>query len=367
MKSQIFILFGIFVAFVVYLRTLEINEQVQRLKFAPEVNTPGDVLKDGNLVVNGFARRDIRKFDSSQISLLNRLFRFKQWDYFHLVTSDIYLAIAFVDLGYVQSIQFTFYSVKNNYFIHKDKVVYPFQTRQFTLEDECTLKGNLTRTFKSDSIYVEYKGWLHNGIEMRSIQIIFDGFDASFIMESHQKDDLFILKPFTEKGDKFFYSRKAYGWHAYGSIKYDKQSHKFTKANAGMDYGRGIFNYATFWLWVSGMGFSQDHRIGFNLGAAGDNVKGKETSDEGIFIDNELFILSDLEYSFDLNDLNKKIIVKGKDFYLEFIPKTTHLFTEDLLLIDVKFRQLIGVFNGKFKDIEFSDIVGLVELNRAKW
>lgn len=52
---------------------------------------------------------------------------------------------------------------------------------------------------------------------------------------------------------------------------------------------------------------------------------------------------------------------------MEFIPKTTHLFTEDLLLIDIKFRQLIGVFNGKFRDIEFSDIVGLVELNRAKW
>lgn len=52
-----------------------------------------------------------------------------------------------------------------------------------------------------------------------------------------------------------------------------------------MDYGRGIFNYATFWLWISGMGYSGNHRIGFNLGAAGDNVKGKETSDECIFID----------------------------------------------------------------------------------
>ncbi|CAD8142775.1 unnamed protein product [Paramecium octaurelia] len=367
MKRKIFLVLTIIASFIGYLRQIQINEQVQRLQFAPEVTTPGDVLRDGKLVVNGFARRDIRKFDSSQISLLNRLFRFKQWDYFHLTTSEVYIAVAFVDLGYVQSIQFTFYSVKDNYFIHKDKVVYPFQSRQFTLEDDCTLKGNLTRTFKSDAINVEYKGWLHNGVEMRGIQITFDGFEASFVMESHQQDDLFILKPFTQEGDKFFYSRKAYGWHSYGQIKYNQQIHKFTKANAGMDYGRGIFNYATFWLWVSGMGFSQDHRIGFNLGAAGDNVKGKETSDEGIFIDNQLYVLSDLEYSFDLNDLEKIITVRGKDFYLEFVPKTTHLFTEDLLLIDVKFRQLIGVFNGKFKDIEFSNIVGLVELNRAKW
>lgn len=35
-------------------------------------------------------------------------------------------------------------------------------------------------------------------------------------MEAHNKDDMYLLKPFTEKGDRFFYSRKAYGWHSYG-------------------------------------------------------------------------------------------------------------------------------------------------------
>jgi hypothetical protein len=51
-----------------------------------------------------------------------------------------------------------------------------------------------------------------------------------------------------------------------------------------MDFGRGIFNYATFWVWMSGMGFSGDHRIGFNLGAGNDGGN-KGSSDEGIFID----------------------------------------------------------------------------------
>jgi hypothetical protein len=74
-----------------------------------------------------------------------------------------------------------------------------------------------------------------------------------------------------------------------------------------------------------------------------------------------------LEYIFDLNDLTKTIVVKGPDFYLEFEPKSTNLFTEDLIIIDVKFRQLIGVFKGKYKDIEFDSIIGIVELNRAKW
>lgn len=51
-----------------------------------------------------------------------------------------------------------------------------------------------------------------------------------------------------------------------------------------------------------------------------------------------MIILTGLEHNFDLNNLEKIITVKGDDFYLEFKPNTTHLFTEDLLIVDVKFR-----------------------------
>jgi len=38
-------------------------------------------------------------------------------------------------------------------------------------------------------------------------------------------------------------------------------------SNAGSDWGRGIWNYHTFWLWASGMGFtSKGLRFGINLG-----------------------------------------------------------------------------------------------------
>ena len=38
-------------------------------------------------------------------------------------------------------------------------------------------------------------------------------------------------------------------------------------SNAGIDWGRGIWNYHTFWIWASAMGFDQNgKRIGINLG-----------------------------------------------------------------------------------------------------
>lgn len=51
-----------------------------------------------------------------------------------------------------------------------------------------------------------------------------------------------------------------------------------------------------------------------------------------------MHVIPGLTYDFDLNNLEKVITVKGENFYLEFKPKTTHLFTEDLLVVDVKFR-----------------------------
>lgn len=51
-----------------------------------------------------------------------------------------------------------------------------------------------------------------------------------------------------------------------------------------------------------------------------------------------MIILPGLVHDFDLNNLDKIITVRGENFYLEFKPNTTHLFTEDLLIVDVKFR-----------------------------
>ena len=151
------------------------------------------------------------------------------------------------------------------------------------------------------------------------------------------------IKTFNEEGDRFFYSRKAYNWHAYGQV----QGKSFTDGNGGMDWGRGIFNYNTFWIWVSGMGNSNGRKIGFNLGAGNDGGV-QSSSDEAVFVDNVLHKVEGLRYEFDLNDLKKDIKITGKDLEIIFEPKSTNLHEQDLLLVDVKFRQLIVVFKGRY-------------------
>ena len=40
-----------------------------------------------------------------------------------------------------------------------------------------------------------------------------------------------------------------------GSKKFEVYEYN---SNLGSDWGRGVWNYHTFWLWVSGMGFDEN-------------------------------------------------------------------------------------------------------------
>ena len=145
-----------------------------------ELTQVGDLLSlSGTLSQSGWARKPIKNFNPSSISLYNRLLRLKKWDYFHGTSTDFYLASAFVDLGYVQSLQFTYYSLEQGVFIHRDALLW----KQFQLNDSSVITTNQTHEYNSKEISAAYKGWLHKDVEMRAIMVEFEGFSATFVMQ----------------------------------------------------------------------------------------------------------------------------------------------------------------------------------------
>lgn len=114
------------------------------------------------------------------------MMRLKQWDYYHLSTEELYLAIAFVDIGYTQSVQITFYSLTENLFIHKDALILPLVGGTgFRLLSEVKMSGQESKQYEGKELKAYYRGWKHGDIEQRQIDIQFDGFNATFTMESH--------------------------------------------------------------------------------------------------------------------------------------------------------------------------------------
>ena len=63
-----------------------------------------------------------------------------------------------------------------------------------------------------------------------------------------------IVVPINEDGSKFYYNVKSYGWDVTGYISINNDRQELYNTTAGYDWGRGVFDYSTFWLWMSGHG-----------------------------------------------------------------------------------------------------------------
>ena len=94
-----------------------------------------------------------------------------------------------------------------------------------------------------------------------------------------------IATPFKAR-HRFYYNQKIVGFSASGDIFLGETLlHHFDKGStqALLDWGRGVWEYESTWLWSAGMFRCKGHRIGFNLGGGfGDTSAATENM---VFVD----------------------------------------------------------------------------------
>ena len=76
--------------------------------------------------------------------------------------------------------------------------------------------------------------------------------------------------------------------HVEGSVNFDGKTHQIVKgaANAGRDWGRGVWNYNSFWMWSTGQGYLKDkRRFGLDIGKGFENPKQVKAYEDSVFID----------------------------------------------------------------------------------
>jgi hypothetical protein len=87
-----------------------------------------------------------------------------------------------------------------------------------------------------------------------------------------------IVIPIPKK--RFYYNHKMNCIPASGTIRYGKITENISPENClgQLDWGRGVWEYSSFWLWASASGYLSDGRsIGLNLGGGfGDTSNGTE-------------------------------------------------------------------------------------------
>ncbi len=182
-----------------------------------------------------------------------------------------------------------------------------------------------------------------------------------------------IVIPIGEK--RFYYNRKINCMPASGRIHYGDQIETLNPdiCLGSLDWGRGVWEYSSFWNWASASGFLQDgRRIGLNLGCGfGDLSKAGENA---IILDNRIHKLEQVKFDYVSGDYMapwKFTDTEGR-LDLVFTPFKDRVAETNLGVIHSLVHQMFGRYNGTVitderEKFEIKDLIGFAEEHHARW
>ena len=141
-----------------------------------------------------------------------------------------------------------------------------------------------------------------------------------------------------------------------------------------LDWGRGIWDYRSFWVWASASGFLPDGRtVGLNLGFGfGDTSQATENA---LILDGRLHKLSRVDFRYSAEAAGKqpwRMSSPDGRLDLEFTPFVERVAQTNLLLIASEVHQMFGRYRGTVvaddgEVIHLDGLIGWAEEHRARW
>ena len=187
-------------------------------------------------------------------------------------------------------------------------------------------------------------------------------------------ESLNVVVPWSKK--RYQYTAKQPTIPASGKIRWGERTYTFDPedANGCLDFGRGIWKYASTWNWASGSGTIDGKRVGLNFGGQWTDNTGQ--NENGLVIDNVLHkIHEDINWEYDVDDYMKpwRLTTKGSDrVNLTFTPLFERIAATDVKIIQSRVHQMIGHFDGTVigdhgEVVEIKQMIGWAEDHMAKW
>lgn len=296
--------------------------------------------------------------------------RIKVWDYYAVTTADHFFSFTISDVGYLGMV-FAY--------------VIDFKTGQYH-EQTLTLPlgGGVKLPRSANSGITSYaKGDLKMVFEAlpgsRKVSMCWPGFGGSALnaefslAQPENHESMTIVIPI--RGKRFYYNHKlnclpATGWVEYGGSRFELTPET---ALGNLDWGRGVWEYDSHWVWASASGFLPNkHTIGLNLGYGfGDT---SAASENGILLDGKMHKLGKVNFSFDPGDYKKpwKMVSPDQRLDLVFTPFFERVAKTDAMILKSEVHQMFGKYNGiivsdEGKKIEVKDLIGWAEEHYAKW
>ncbi len=340
-----------------------------------ELLEPSPLLDEqGNLVQVGWARQPLLDCNLENARFYGlrpfQRFRIKRWDYYGVTTPTHYYSFTLADLGYAGQI-FAYVVDFQNGDYHEETLTIPL-ARGILLPRNST-EG--TSRYESDKARIVFQvepqarrvtvAWPEFGERGLSAEIRFG------LPVDHES--MVIVIPI---GPKRFYSNRKVncmpvdGWVKVGGERVDLDPNR---SLGNMDWGRGVWEYNSFWVWASASGFLEDgRRAGLNMGFGfGDTTAATENA---LILEGRVHKFGQVDFTYDAGDFMQpwRMVSSDGQLDLEFVPFLDRTAATNLLVITSEVHQMFGRYYGTVRTddgdrIHLDGLVGFAEEHRARW
>ncbi len=301
-------------------------------------------------------------------NLQGRWPRKKRWNYW-CVTNERFLFSATVSNIDYMGLAFVYFLDFESKFFHEMTVVTPFGTG-CRLSD--TVQGDVVYRHKRLKVaFVEVGGAV--SIKVSSPDFGGRKLEADLLVSCPANHEtLNVVIPWDER--RFQFTSKQNTLPVTGKVTIGDAGYDAAGGFACLDYGRGIWPFASFWNWAGASGVSDGHTIGLNFGAGW--TDGTGLTENGICIDGRLSKLSeDLVFDYNNKDFMQPWSIRSGDsnrVNVRFEPFFERVASTDAKILRSEVHQLIGRFSGEVIDEEgkaysFANIIGWAEEHFARW
>jgi hypothetical protein len=341
-----------------------------------KITQPGPLLgRDGSLAQVGWSPQPLLDCNlaAARFYALRPLqrFRIKRWDYYAVFSPRRFFSATIADLGYAGNI-FVYTMDFATGDLREAGLVIPFGKG-------VSLPRNST---EGDSLFKNEKASLsfHVHGSERHLAVSWPSFDGGRGLEADihlacppGSESMTIVIPIGEK--RFYYNRKINCMPATGTVKYGDLVETLEPGTCvgSLDWGRGVWEYQSYWNWASASGFLPDGRtVGLNLGCGfGDLSKAGENA---LILANRIHKLEQVKFDYASSDYMQpwKFTDSEGRLDLVFTPFRDRNARTSLAVITSEVHQLFGRYNGKAvaddgEVIEIRDLIGFAEEHHARW
>jgi len=330
---------------------------------------------DGNLNQAGWSRQplldcNLESANFYSLKFLQR-FRVKRWDYYAVFTPQRFFSATIADLGYAGNI-FVYTIDFETHELHEEGIVVPLG-RNIILPRNSDGRRSY---FSNKDLSLEFI--FENGV--RRLLVSWPEFHAGRGIEADislqqlmEHQSMNIVIPIGNK--RFYYNTKINCLPAAGSLGYGGEQESLSPDSSlgSLDWGRGVWEYASFWQWASASGFLPDGRtVGLNLGGGfGDTSRATENA---FILDGVIHKLDQVSIAYDPGNYLKpwKFSDNQDRLSLEFKPFKERVAVTRLGIIDSEVHQLFGRYHGLLvcdsgERINLEGLIGFAEDHQARW